>query len=152
MYTIVEAQPTQRLPIVQNVCGILHRLIMRQAHADAVGFTRNEGMTDSTCTNAQFTVGSDVITQCGFQVEVGNACAPVELASFELVVEVVAVIADDEGRVEEPATAEVVRPAQGARSATYLIAPTISLRSSNGITERLPLYSTKSSVETPTIR
>ena len=78
-------------------------------------------MADGTCANAQFTIWGDVIAQSGFQVEVGNACAPVEFASFELVVEVVAVIADDEGCVEEPATAEVVRPAHRARG----VAPSV---------------------------
>ena len=94
---------------------------MRQTHADAVGLSWHEGMADDSCANAEFAVRSDIITQCGLQVEVGNACAPVEFASFELVVEVVAVIADDEGCIEEPSAAEVVRPAQRARG----VAPSV---------------------------
>ena len=43
------------------------------------------------------------------------------LRLLKLIVDVVAVIADDEGCVEEPATAEVVRPAQGARG----VAPSV---------------------------
>ena len=94
---------------------------MRQAHPDTVGFSWRESVTNGTCTDAQFAVGGDVITHSGFQVEVGNASAPIVFSSFVLIINVVAVIADDEGCIEEPTTAEVVRPAQGARG----VAPSV---------------------------